>query len=799
MTAKPQTFNGDLASLPPALAPLTRLPRWVVWKWELRKSRGADKWTKPPYRASDPKWPAKSNDPSTWDTYDVALTAFTGGACDGIGFMLRDAQIGAGDLDHVRDPASGTLLTWAEQLVLEANEAGAYVELTVSGTGLRFIGVAHGPEIHRKFIFDRQTGAGIELYRNCTRYITVSGLGSVKRCPDMQVIDPLIDRLFARYGAPPPDQYDFNSAGLQSGSIDYQNLIQNGAPQGDRSEYFQAVVWHLAGQGLSPDEIADELAKHPGGIGRKYSGRLLGEVERSYQKWQIHKRAAVTGSAAATGTSWPQIHITPGELPHVVNQAEDALLLLGREIYQRGDLVVRPISSNPGPWPLSWRLLPMTKPHLIETLTCAARFLKYDRRAKGWVAVDAPENIADAYLGRTGKWKLPVLGGIVHTPFLRADGTICEAPGYDAASGLLFKPDGQAFPSVPNDPHKAEALAALEQLKRLIASFPFVDEPDRAVALSGILTMLDRRVMATAPLHAFTAPAAGTGKSLLIDLFAILATGRPMTVTSQGRTEEELEKRLGACLLAGDPAISLDNCKHPLDSVFLCQCLTQEKVNVRLLGYSRSVECPMNTLFFANGNNLTIVGDLVRRTLMGRIDAKCERPETRTFSENIVKTAYAKRGALVVAALTILRAWHLAQERGATSSAAPLGGFEQWSARVRDALVWLGCSDPCETIVKVRGNDPEQEALEAVIMQWKDHLGIDKKHTVQEVIERAINVRDFWNALLAIAESRSGGGMISNERFGRWLRKIEGKFAGGLRLLQDGSSKGYSKWRLSDE
>jgi hypothetical protein len=771
----------------------------VVWRWELRKSRGADKWTKPPYRAGDPSRPAKSNDPSSWDTYNAALAAFSGGACDGIGFMLRDAQIGAGDLDHVRDPVTGTLLNWAEQLVVEANEAGAYIETTVSGTGLRFIGIAHGAEIHRKFTFDRQTGAGIELYRNCTRYITVSGLGSVQRCSDMQVIDPLIDLLFARYGAPPPDQYDFNSAGPQSGSLDYQDLIQNGAPQGDRRELFQAVIWHLAGQGLSSDEIADELAKHRGGIGAKYSGRLQVEVERSYQKWQTHKRAAVIGSAAGASAPWPQIRITPGELPHVVNQAEDALLLLGREIYQRGDLVVRPIISNPGPWPVSWRLLPMSKSHLIETLTCAARFLKYDRRAKGWVAVDAPENVAEAYLGRTGKWKLPVLTGIVHTPFLRADGTICEQPGYDAASGLLFKPNGQTFPAVPTNPDKAEALAALEQLKRLIASFPFVDEPDRAVALSGILTMLDRRIMATAPLHAFTAPAAGTGKSLLIDLFAILATGRLMTVTSQGNSQEELEKRLGACLLAGDAAISLDNCNYPLDSVFLCQCLTQPKVNVRLLGYSRSVECPVSALFLANGNNLVIVSDLVRRTLMGRMDAECERPETRTFSEDIVETAYTKRGELVVAALTVLRAWHLARGRGTLSGVAPLGGFEQWSARVRDALVWLGCSDPCETITKVRGNDPEQEALEAVVMQWRDHLGIGRRHTVQEVIERAINTRDFFNALLAIAESRGSGSVISNERLGRWLHKIEGKFAGGLRLSQDGKSMGYPRWRLSNK
>jgi primase-polymerase (primpol)-like protein len=215
-----ELLDAGMAADQPGGEPLTQLPCWVVWKWEQRKSKGADKWTKPPYWANDPDRPAKSNDPSTWGSYAAAIHAFSSGACDGIGFMLRDAQIGAGDLDHVRDPASGTLLTWAEQLVFEANEAGAYVELTVSGTGLRFIGIAHGAEIHRKFTFDRKTGAGIELYRNCTRYITVSGLGSVKNCPNMQVIDPLIDRLFERYGAPPPDQYDFNSAAAQSGSLD---------------------------------------------------------------------------------------------------------------------------------------------------------------------------------------------------------------------------------------------------------------------------------------------------------------------------------------------------------------------------------------------------------------------------------------------------------------------------------------------------------------------------------------------------------------------------------------------------
>src|SRR5215831_13656217 len=137
------------------------------------------------------------------------------------------------------------------------------------------------------------------------------------------------------------------------------------------------------------------------------------------------------------------------------------------------------------------------------------------------------------------------------------------------------------FPPVPQFPDKSEAAAALGELEQLISTFPFADEKlDRSVALSAILTTLDRRVMHAAPMHAFTSPTAGTGKSLLVDLASILATGRPMPVISQGRTEEELEKRLGASLLAGDTAISLDNCDRPLESVFLCQVLTQPQLNI---------------------------------------------------------------------------------------------------------------------------------------------------------------------------------------------------------------------------
>jgi hypothetical protein len=801
---RPRTFNGDLQHLPAALLPLTQEQRFVIWRWEWRARKGGGgKWTKPPYQTRYPREPAKSNDPATWGSYQDAVAAVAAGEADGIGFMLKDASVGAVDLDHVRDPDTGQLVGWAAALSAEAD--GAYREPTVSGGGLRLIGVARGSEIHRKFTFDRATGAGVELYRNCARYITISGL-QLGECSELPVIDGLLDALFARYsGTAQANGHDFNEAGRQQSSIDYDELIENGAPEGERSELFQAVVWHLAAKGWTAEQITDELARHPNGIGAKYADRLHAEVARSYEKWRSRQHAAATGGAASS--PWPQIYIKNGELPRVVNEAEDALLLLGREIYQRGGLVVRPVLTKLKAADdrdmQGWRLIPVTQPYLVETLTCAARFLKHDARSKAWVAVNAPDRVAQTYLARQGTWKLPILSGIVHTPFLRADGSLCEQPGYDPASGLLFKPDRESFPPVPREPSKNDALAALATLDHLLATFPFVGEADRTVALSAILTALDRRAMATAPLHAFTSPTAGTGKSLLVDMVAMLATGQLMPVISQGKTEEELEKRLGAALLAGDVVISLDNCEHRLESTFLCQALTQEKLNIRMLGLSRNVETPVNATIFATGNNLTIAGDLVRRSLMCSLDAKCERPELRTFNVDAIKTVRGNRGRLVTAALTVLRAWQVAREREALSLP-PLGSFEQWSRRIREPLVWLGRADPCGTIDRVRENDPTREALWTVVVQWEEHLGHEQKYAVQDVIRLAAPEADFQTALVAVASNQKGL-LVSNDRLGRWLKKVQGKVVNVVQgasvnsfcLSQAGSTHGYPLWKLS--
>jgi putative DNA primase/helicase len=468
---------------------------------------------------------------------------------------------------------------------------------------------------------------------------------------------------------------------------------------------------------------------------------------------------------------------------------------LKHEIYQRGGRIVRPVlnrlAASDDRETQGWQLIAVTRPYLVETLTRAAQFQKPDRRTNGFVPTDAPDKVAETYLARHGTWNLPLLTGVTAAPFLRPDGSVCEVRGYDAVTGLLYKPECE-FPPVPSEPSKDDAQKALTLIEMaLLSGFPFVTSADRAVALSGILTPLDRYAMATAPLHGFSAPTAGTGKSKLVDIFSVLATGRIAPVIGQGNAEEELEKRLGAKLLAGSAIVSIDNCEHPLQSAFLSQVLTQKIVSIRLLGFSCSVETPTTSSIFCTGNNLVIAGDLTRRTLRCSLDAKCEHPEEREFDKDAVDIARARRGELVTAALTVLKAYHLSGAKGPK----PLGSFETWSHRIRNPLLWLGCEDPCGTIRKVKAEDPDVMALTAVIALWCEHIGLQKEVTVQQIINHSLIANDLLVALMTVAAAKSGN-VISHDRLGRWLSKNQGRIVDGMSLKWVGITHGHSIWKL---
>jgi putative DNA primase/helicase len=580
---------------------------------------------------------------------------------------------------------------------------------------------------------------------------------------------------------------------------------------GDRSRDLYYVVSGLISRGLDNATIERIIRHYPQGIGAKYVGRTNLDSEISRIRQKTSRRDTAQADAAKTrGSGRPVVQVWDGALPVIVDNAE--LLLIARDlgIYEFGDQIVRPaieqIRIADDRFVPRLRLIPIGLNHMIERFTHFIDFQRYDARSEEFVSIDCPKKVAATYLERVGAWRLRKLVAITTCPVLRRDGTVLNKPGFDPLTNILFDPRGIDYPPIPAEPTRDDALAALAELQLLFYEFPFVDDPSRSVALSAMLTSISRLALKTAPMHAFDAPAAGTGKSKIIDCCAVLATGHECAVISQGTDETEMGKRLGAALIAGDRMISIDNCEHPLGGQLVCQVLTQLLVKVRVLGLSKMVTVPNAANYFATGNNLTFIGDMTRRGLQGRLDAGVERPELREFTtEDPVETVKRERPKYVAACLTILRAYIVA---GAPQQTRPLGGFEDWSRLVCDALVWLGEADPVDTMERARAEDPQREALAAILARWGALLG-SARVSVKDVIDRATDFErsqsssdlnrksflhpEFREALLTVA---GNSGKINGRRLGKWLSANKGKIVNGLRIVGDGTLEGIARYRL---
>ncbi len=516
----------------------------------------------------------------------------------------------------------------------------------------------------------------------------------------------------------------------------------------------------------------------------------------------------------------PVVQVIGGALPTVIDAAEQILIAGDNAIYAFGDQVVRPamqpIRTFDKMMIKGLRLVPIALAHMIERFTRQVDFQKYNGTARKWVPIDCPRAVAEAYLQRCGLWRLPQLSALTTCPLLLPGGRILEQPGFDAESGVLFDPQGVAFPPVPAAPSADEGRDALDRLLAPFRDFPFVDAIARGVLVSALLSSVARMAMPFVPCHAFDAPAAGTGKSKLVECCSVLLTGREPAVVSQATEDAEFEKKLGAVLLAGDPLVAIDNCTEAIDHPLLCMVLTQPLVQIRILGFSKTATIPNHAMLFATGNNFRFAGDMLRRGFVGRLDAGVERPELRTFeTEDPVKVLKRDRPRYVTAALTALRSYlHAGQpapfypQEGAPPEAlAPLGGFEDWSRLVRDCLVWLGEADPVQTLETARSDDPELMQFEAVIAQWEGVIG-HRRVSAKDIVSAAmrheglgISEDDYTNpelrqALLAVA---GDDGRINTNRLGNWLSKRKNRVSAGRRIVGDGTLEGNFQWRLQHQ
>jgi putative DNA primase/helicase len=501
----------------------------------------------------------------------------------------------------------------------------------------------------------------------------------------------------------------------------------------------------------------------------------------------------------AGGELLPEITLKAGDLGALVDQAADALRVAGASIYRRGTDLFRTsrlAAEDTGPVrrEAGAVVLRFVDPEWLHVeLARAATWRRFDAREKKPVPANPPGELARLILARSDDHSWPMLRAIARHPVVTLDGRLITAAGYDDGTGLLLDIAGHW--QIPEHPSRDDAVAACALLTDLLRHFPWSSPADRAVALSLLVTAVMRPVLATAPMHCVDAPEAGSGKSLLVDAAAILATGRRAAVLEYGRNAEESGKRIDSALLAGDAVLALDNVEAPLEGAALCQTLTATSRSIRILGQSKNVTVPCSVLLTATGNNLVLRGDIVRRALVCRLDPETDRPELRRFDQDLLAETLARRPALVAAALTVSMAYLRAglPDVGLT----PLGSFEDWSSAVRAALVWAGQADACETMTRSRDVDPARQNLAAVFGAWHAHFG-SKGATAAAAVALADQGADLRELRDVLAEVCERHGKLDSRALGTWLRSRRDTRAGSLVLRHCGTRARAAVWAVED-
>lgn len=508
-----------------------------------------------------------------------------------------------------------------------------------------------------------------------------------------------------------------------------------------------------------------------------------------------------------------EIQIKDGEIARCVDDTQRAILKIKRPVYVRAGNLVEPIWTEYPTQNGSKFDVTIFRAMGIENLRYMLnknniRYVRWDNKSKKLVPLDPPDKVM-ATMVKIGYWKFQKVSGIVNSPTMRPDGSILTERGYDEATQLWCWPSRSlVMPELKKHPTKKDAIEALALLKDLLSGFSFKEDLDLSVALAGILTAVLRGAFDIAPMFLFLAHMAGTGKSYLVDLVSTIVRGRPCPVITASRNEEEMEKRIGSLLIESTPMISIDNLSFDLKSDLLCQMCTQQTVKVRVLGKSETPDCEWKGTLFATGNNVNLSGDMTRRGLICNLDAGMERPELKEYEFSPIDRVLKDQGAYINAVLTIARAYYLS---GQKANCGKIGSYGAWSKFVREPLIWLGEEDCTKSMEQAYENDPNKDAAERFMMQWKEHLGTSESFKLAEIIEKAketrpsavmgVGMNDWEHVrpdLFEVLVERAGDrGQIDPRRFAGWLKSLKGQIYSGHRIVifQKDASNG-SRWRL---
>ncbi len=313
---------------------------------------------------------------------------------------------------------------------------------------------------------------------------------------------------------------------------------------------------------------------------------------------------------------------------------------------------------------------------------------------------------------------------------MRPDGSILQTPGYDYESGILYTPR-RKYPEIVPWPMADDVSVAVDAIDEVIADFPFERDEHRAAWFAAMLTPIARFAFdGPAPLFLVDANVRGAGKGLAVDCAGIIATGERLATASYSHDDAEMRKAITSIAMAGDRAVLLDNIGGSFGVPCLDAALTSTKWKDRVLGGNQTIDLPLLVTWYATGNNVILAGDIPRRICHVRLNSPEEALEEREgfHHADLRNWLHREHPRLLAAALTILRGYIAAGRPDMKLKS--WGTYEEWSALVRNALVWLGLPDPGATrqeLAKTKMKLPAELKPEAItaIIDTREQLPLD--------------------------------------------------------------------------
>lgn len=437
-------------------------------------------------------------------------------------------------------------------------------------------------------------------------------------------------------------------------------------------------------------------------------------------------------------------------------------------------------------------LVPVTKEWAKKHLGEVADWQRFQQTTQRWVPTKPSDEHVMGVVNLQSWTQLRPLEAIARAPFIRPDGTICDEPGYDSRSRVLYVPSAE-FPRISTDPSHAEAFEALERIRGIFDQFPWKERASESAFLSHILSEASRLAIDRCPMFFYDAPDAGTGKSLLQEMAARIVHGSDVAVRTWVGDGDEVRKVLYAALLSGDRSMWFDNIPDgtKVRSSELCGFLTSETWTDRKLGESSSLGIPNRMVMVGSGNNITPTGDLARRSLVVRMDANTENLKERVFKIPFLRPYVMKhRPQLLVDALTVVKGYHAVSDK--FKMPVPLQSFERWSHFCREPLIWLGLPDP---VITQKETDDEKQSAGHIYEALYHHFA-DRSFTSMDVA-RVVNGITDVNGELADAMLQNGCSEPNQPiKVGYWLRGCRDRISHGIKLVHAGNSKTGVKWKL---